>query len=83
MPKPNNTKYKGRKPSYLPVCDGVCDGYFHGRCAKCTRAVKQNGSKQGRGPSIYSEKQPTLGEQVRLNPHLEWTDNQLREAGLL
>lgn len=77
------TNYKGRKPSYLPVCDGVCDGYFKNRCAKCKRAVQRFSSKGDRGVSIHKEAAFSDVDVIRANPHLAWTDKQKKKAGIL
>ena len=74
--------HKGRNPSYLPVCDGVCDGYIKNRCDKCKRAMARWSSKGDRGGSIHKEAAFALVDIIRANPHLDWSENQLKKAGM-
>lgn len=83
MTETTTTKYKGRKPNYLPVCDGVCDGYIKNRCAKCKRAMARWSSKGDRGVSSYKEASFSDVDIIRANPHLAWSDKQLKKAGLI
>ncbi|OUW44341.1 MAG: hypothetical protein CBD49_00955 [Acidimicrobiaceae bacterium TMED189] len=73
---------KGVKPSWLPVCDGVCDGVRKNRCHECWKYYRKHaaGGHASRGP-VFSP-QPTLIDQIRLNPHLDWTERQRDIAGI-
>ena len=74
--------YKGSKPTWLPVCDGVCDGYKKNRCPECVKAYRKHsaGGHASRGPA--NEGAFSLVEIVRANPHLDWSEIQLKKAGV-
>jgi hypothetical protein len=76
---------RGRKPSYLPICGGVCDGYRKNRCIECTSYHRRIGAGGSASRGINIKEEPALSQidVIRANPHLAWTDNQKRRAGLV